>query len=228
VKKPEIRERVVNEILANIDVDLAARVALALGLPKPKAGKKAGKPDPATSPALSLLNRAQPGIKTRKIALLAAPGADAATLKTVRDALAKEGATALVVAPTLAPIDGVVPDATIAGMPSVMFDAVFVTGGETASQTLAQSGDARHFVAEAFRHLKALAAIDTGRLLLAAAVARAGGRRGARRRIGPQGRAEGVYRGGRPASYLDARGAGGIGAGMMAAGARQQRQARRR
>ncbi|WP_321890986.1 catalase HPII [Paraburkholderia tropica] len=169
VKKPEIRERVVNEILANIDADLAARVALALGLPKPKTGKKAGKPNPATSPALSLLNRAQPGIKTRKIALLAAPGADAATLKTVRDALAKEGATALVVAPTLAPIDGVVPDATIAGMPSVMFDAVFVTGGETASQTLAQSGDARHFVAEAFRHLKALAAIDTGRLLLAAA-----------------------------------------------------------
>ncbi|MEK6290463.1 MAG: catalase HPII [Paraburkholderia tropica] len=169
VTKPEIRERVVNEILANIDVDLAARVALALGMPKAKAGKKQSKPDPAVSPALSLLNRVKPGIKTRKIALLAAPGADAATITAVRDALAKEGATALIVAPTLAPIDGLVPDATIAGMPSVMFDAVFVTGGEVASQTLAQSGDARHFVAEAFRHLKALAAIDTGRLLLAAA-----------------------------------------------------------
>ncbi|WP_321784042.1 catalase HPII [Paraburkholderia sp. J94] len=169
VTKPEIRERTVNAILANIDADLAARVALALGLPKAKTGAKPGKPNPAASPALSLLNRVKPGIKTRKIALLAAPGADAATLKTVRDALAKEGATALIVAPTLAPIDGLVPDATLAGMPSVMFDAVFVTGGEIASQTLVQSGDARHFVAEAFRHLKALAAIDTGRLLLGAA-----------------------------------------------------------
>jgi catalase len=169
VTKPEIREREVNEILANIDADLAASVAQALGLPKPKAGGKPGKPKTASSPALSLLNRVQPGIKTRKIALLTAPGADANTLKKLRDAFAKEGATALVVAPTLAPIGDVTPDAAVTGMPSVMFDAVFIPGGEKATETLTQSGDARHFVLEAFKHLKAIGAVDTGRLVLAAA-----------------------------------------------------------
>ncbi|MBN3852337.1 catalase HPII [Paraburkholderia sp. Ac-20340] len=169
VKRTEIRERVVNEILVNIDADLAAQVAKALGLSKPKAGRKPGKPHPASSPALSLLNRVKPGIATRKIALLSAPGADGATLKQLRDAFAKEGATALLIAPTLEPIDGLAPDATLAGMPSVMFDAVFIPGGEKAAQALVQSGDARHFVNEAFKHLKAIAAVDTGRLLLAAA-----------------------------------------------------------
>ncbi|HEV3427023.1 MAG TPA: catalase HPII [Paraburkholderia sp.] len=169
VKRMEIRERVVNEILANIDADLAAQVATALGLPKPKTGSKLGKPQPAASPALSLLNCAKPGIATRKIALLSAPGGDAAMLKQLRDAFAKEGASALLIAPTLEPIDGLVPDATLAGMPSVMFDAVFVPGGEKAAQALAQLGDARHFINEAFKHLKAIGAVDTGRLLLTAA-----------------------------------------------------------
>ncbi|WP_322057313.1 catalase HPII [Paraburkholderia sp. J63] len=169
VTKPAIRERTVNEILANIDADLAATVAQALGLPAPKAGSKPGKPQPADSPALSLLNRVKPGIATRKIALLSAPGGDGAMIRQLRDAFAKEGASALLVAPTLEAIDGLVPDATIAGMPSVMFDAVFVPGGEEAAQTLVQSGDARHFVSEAFKHLKAIGAVDTGRLLLSAA-----------------------------------------------------------
>ncbi|MCG5076061.1 catalase HPII [Paraburkholderia tagetis] len=178
VTKPEIRERVVNEILANIDADLAARVAKALGMPAPKPGSKAGNAgsagkagnaQPPASPALSLLNRVKPGIATRKIALLSAPGGDGAMIRQLRDEFEKAGAKALLVAPTFEAIDGLVPDATIAGMPSVMFDAVFVPGGEQAAQTLAKSGDARHFVSEAFKHLKALGAVDTGRLLLSAA-----------------------------------------------------------
>lgn len=169
VTQPAIRERTVNEILANIDAGLAAGVAEALGLPKPKAGSKPGKPQPASSPALSLLNRVIPGLKTRKIALLTAPGGDEAMLGKLRDAFAKEGAAALVIAPSLAPIGSIVPDATIAGMPSVMFDAVFVAGGEAAAKTLAQSGDARHFVLEAFKHLKAIGAAGAGRDVLAAA-----------------------------------------------------------
>ncbi|MEX3980208.1 catalase HPII [Paraburkholderia sp. EG287A] len=169
VTKPEIRERQVNAILANIDADLASSVAQALGLPKPKAGAKPGKPRTASSPSLSLLNRVQPGIKARKIALLTAPGADPAMLTRLRDAFALEGATALVIAPTLAPIGDIAPDATVTGMPSVMFDAVFVPGGEKATEALTQSGDARHFVLEAFKHLKAIGAVDTGRLVLSAA-----------------------------------------------------------
>ncbi|MGF6703131.1 catalase [Paraburkholderia sp. MM5496-R1] len=168
VTKPEIRARQVNEILANFDADLAAKVAEGLGLPAPKKGtaKLVG---PKTSPALSLLNRVKPGIKTRKIALLAAPGSDGAAIKQLQQALTGEGATPMLIAPTLAEIDGLAPDATIAGLPSVMFDAVIVIGGEKGAKALSQSGDARHFVLEAFKHLKAIAALGAGRDLLAAA-----------------------------------------------------------
>jgi catalase len=170
VTKPEVRARVVNEILANFAPDLAAEVAEGLGLPKPKQGKSpvdASKIKP--SPALSLLNRVKPGIKTCKIALLAAPGSDGANLKALQKALRDEGATSLVVAPTLAEIDGVQPDASIAGMPSIMFDGVVVCGGEAGAKALAQSGDARHFVLEAFKHLKAIGAVGAGRDVLKAA-----------------------------------------------------------
>jgi catalase len=170
VKKPEIRARVVNQILANIDAALAAKVAEALGLPRPKPGSKPGKPDPGTSPALSLLNRVKPGIKTRKIALLAAPGADVAALRQVRDSLENEGAAAWVIAPSLAAIGDVVPHATLAGMPSIMFDAVFVVPGKDSAQTLSNNGDARHFVLEAFRHLKAIGAVGSGRDMLKASL----------------------------------------------------------
>jgi catalase len=75
----------------------------------------------------------------------------------------------LLIAPTLAPIDGMNPDATISGMPSIMFDGVVVVGGAQGTKALAQSGDARHFVLEAFRHLKAIAATGAGKDVLSAA-----------------------------------------------------------
>ncbi|AMV44984.1 catalase HPII [Paraburkholderia caribensis] len=167
VTRPEIRARVVNEILANFDAGLAATVAEGLGLPKPGKGARAvGKQKP--SAALSLLNRGVSGIKTRKIAVLAAPGSDGAAIKSVQAALKSQGATPLLVAPTLAPIDGMNPDATISGMPSIMFDGVVVVGGAQGAKALAQSGDARHFVLEAFRHLKAIAATGAGKDVLSA------------------------------------------------------------
>lgn len=42
------------------------------------------------------------------------------------------------------------PDATIAGMPSVMYDAASLPGGEKATEALTRSGDALHFVLKAF------------------------------------------------------------------------------
>jgi catalase len=168
VTRPEIRARVVNEILANYDLDLAKKVAEGLGLPAPKKGAKAVSRQ-QSSPALSLLNRVKPGIKTRKVALLAAPGVDETAFKALRKKLEDEGSAPLLIAPTLAPVAGAHPDATIAGMPSIMFDAVIVCGGEASAKTLAQSGDARHFVLEAFKHLKAIAALGAGREVLKAA-----------------------------------------------------------
>jgi catalase len=59
-------------------------------------------------------------------------------------------------------------------MPSVAFDAVFVPSGADSVKALAASGDAMHFVAEAFKHAKALGAVADGADVLAAAGVPAG------------------------------------------------------
>ena len=79
VTKPEIRARVVNEILANFDAGLAAEVAKGSVCRRRRRARRGSAS--RRSPALSLLNRAKPGIKTCKIALLAAPGSDAAAIR---------------------------------------------------------------------------------------------------------------------------------------------------
>jgi catalase len=45
---------------------------------------------------------------------------------------------------------------------SVMYDAVYVPGGKQSVDTLKQQGDAIHFINEAFRHCKAIAASSEG------------------------------------------------------------------
>ncbi|WP_010110728.1 DJ-1/PfpI family protein, partial [Burkholderia oklahomensis] len=107
--------------------------------------------------------------RARKVALIATPGADTRLIERVRRALTDARAVPVLVAPTLAPVGGLEPHATLVGMPSVMFDAVFICGGDGDGRDLVHSSDARHFVQEAFKHLKAIAAIGSGRQLLGAA-----------------------------------------------------------
>src|SRR5471032_234090 len=172
VERKFIRERQLG-ILANIDSELCARVAENLGLPAPKASASAeelGKSSLAESPALSIVAKTKPSVKTRKVAILAAKGADVATIKAIKDALAAEGAHAKVVAPQLGTLgDGVEVDATILGLPSIMFDGVVVAGGVASAKLLSESGDARHFLRESFKHLKAIGAVGDGEDVLAAA-----------------------------------------------------------
>jgi catalase len=172
VERKFIRERQLG-ILANIDSELCARVADNLGLPAPKASASAaelGKSSLAASPALSIVAKAKPSVKTRKVAILAAKGADVATIKAIKEALAAEGAHAKVISPQLGTLgDGVEVDATILALPSIMFDGVVVAGGAASAKLLSESGDARHFVLESFKHLKAIGAVGDGEDVLAAA-----------------------------------------------------------
>ncbi|HYF41669.1 MAG TPA: DJ-1/PfpI family protein, partial [Ramlibacter sp.] len=57
-------------------------------------------------------------------------------------------------------------DHTFQAMPSVMFDAVLVPGGASSAQALARSGDAVHFLLEAYRHCKPVCVIGEGVELL--------------------------------------------------------------
>ncbi|WP_272867603.1 catalase HPII [Stutzerimonas stutzeri] len=173
VERVFIRERQVNEILANIDLELARRVAENLGLPAPAAPTVAAKvPTPQSSPALSLMNHAPGNIKSRKIAILVANGVDGAAIDTFKAKLTEQGALAKIIGPSPAPVkttDGkMLPvDAAMDGMPSVMFDAVFVPGGADAAAAMAKSGEAKHYLLEAYKHLKPIVVLGAARPLLA-------------------------------------------------------------
>ncbi len=189
VERVEIRERVLGR-LANVDADLTARVAAQIGLAAPKASKvdgplrrRNGKPAQRieSSPALSIIANAGEGsAKGRKVAILVADGVDGPAVAAMKAALKKAGVTGLVLADhlgTVASTDGepVAVDHTIVTMPSIAFDAVYVPGGVDSARALAASGDAVHYVAEAYKHVKPIAAAADGAdLLRQAGIVRAG------------------------------------------------------
>ncbi len=95
-------------------------------------------------------------------------------------ALAAEGAKGVLVAPRLGALkadngDSYTAQFSILTAASVLFDAVYVPGGEHATEWLAEA-DAIEFVKDAFKHCKAVAATGEGVQLLEAAHIPIGGR----------------------------------------------------
>ncbi len=188
VETPAIRERYLT-VLANVDESLTAAVSKALGVQAPKAPANGSKANGSKtngsgavlgidiSPALSMVQG--PGsIATRKVAFLAADGVDAAAIDAMRSALTAEGVVVDVLATHLGMLKAangasVQVDHTLVTQPSVAYDAVFVPGGAQSITTLQADGDAVHFVAEAFKHAKAIAATNEGEELLREAGVRA-------------------------------------------------------
>ncbi|MES2188267.1 MAG: catalase [Pseudomonadota bacterium] len=181
VTVPAVRQRMVNN-LAHVDARLAKRVSTLLGIEAPDAKAAAGQAGfrkvqveqlLEASPALSMAPRPEKlGIHTRKVAILAADGVDVVSLRPVQQALVEAGALCTIVAPHLGAIATaggrrLDVDATLVGMPSVMFDAVLVAGGKDSADALKGIGDAVHFVLEAYKHCKPVCAIGEGVVLLA-------------------------------------------------------------
>jgi catalase len=178
VEEPAIRKRMVDN-LAHVDEKLARRVAEALGIDAPDAKAAAGRAGFRAlriamqldeSPALGMAV-SDGSAKTRKVAILAADGVDSASLKPIREAIEKAGARCTVVGLQLGTVASASKrqldvDATFANMPSVMFDAVLVPAGAQGAEALSRSGDAVHFVLEAYRHCKAICAVGEGARLL--------------------------------------------------------------
>jgi catalase len=154
VERRDIRERVLGE-LAHVDGELTARVAANLGLEAPpEAEPNHGR----SSPALSQANQpTEP--TTRKVAILAGDGVDAAGVEQVKERLTSAGA----ICEVLAARDGDGVDRRLATMSSVLYDAVAVAGGAGA---LAGDGDAVHWVLEAYKHCKPVGAWGDGAQLL--------------------------------------------------------------
>lgn len=165
VTRPYIRERIVEQVLPNVSLDLAKAVAQSHGLPvptKPTASAESlGKCSLAKAPSLSLMARPSQGIKYRQVAVLIANGIDDKQLESVKARLDKEGAMPMLIAPSMAPVitlggASITPDATLEGQPSVTMDAVIVVGGAESARTLAKSGQGRYYLQEAYKHLKVI------------------------------------------------------------------------
>jgi catalase len=190
VQTPAIRERMIG-ILSQIDKGLAHEVAYGLGLQVPPAPQQPinhsvpADGDPAAyqpvsqalplskSPLLSMAQSAKNTIKTRKIAFLLADGVDEANVQTMRKALLAEGAVVELIAPRLGKIvasnnTGLSADKSLLTAASVLYDAVYVPGGANGIAMLAFEANAIHFLNEAFKHCKAIAADDGALPLLAA------------------------------------------------------------
>jgi catalase len=193
VETKAIRRRMV-DILTNVDVDLATRVAAGLGLTVDDvdtANKRlhadwdkygvTSKPygaratyEGVLAPELSMAETVKDTIKTRKIAVLVADGVAGEDVDAFKAALTAEGAIVEVIAPTLGLVsrtDGktIEPDRALPTVMSVLYDAVVIPGGPLGSSALEGEGAAVHFVTEAFAHHKAIAAIGAGVDLLLAA-----------------------------------------------------------
>jgi catalase len=196
VQTVAIRERMVLH-LAQVDASLADAVARGLGVAVPaKAPPPPNLSVPAdgnaadrqhrdltdrdqVSPALSMTTYVPGPIATRKVAVMVAEAFDAAGVAALVNALAKQGAAAHLIAPELGDIkadDGATftPKFSILTASSVLFDAVFVAGGEQAGRWT-QEADAIEFVKDAFKHCKTIGASGEGVGLLEAARIPVGG-----------------------------------------------------
>ena len=105
-------------------------------------------------------------IATRKIAILAADGVDGKSLSKVKDELVAQGAIVHIIAPKLGTIlseedQQINVDESFLTAASVLYDAVYLPGGTNSSATLEAEANAVHFLNEAFKHCKAIAADAT-------------------------------------------------------------------
>jgi catalase len=168
VETMSIREGVV-EHLNRVDHELAVQVAEGIGVLPPAS---AGTPNHGrSSPALSQANAPKDSITARKVAILVADGVESADVASVGEALVDAGA----ICEVLAAKDGAVRAANggqvevtkaMPTMASVLYDAVLIPGGPDSVRALKADGLAVHFVAEAFKHGKAIGAVDAGIELL--------------------------------------------------------------
>ncbi|WP_413816692.1 catalase [Piscinibacter gummiphilus] len=178
VQTPAVRERVLS-VLANVDTELATRVAEGLGMPVPPPQPKAlpidVKPEVEKSPALSLLSRpGEAGIKGRRVALLVADGVEDVRLRTVHKVLAAAGAAPRFVGVRLGVVtplsqEPLHVEVSLEAAPSVTWDAVVLPDGEQAALSLAEQGQVVEFVKDQYRHCKPMLVLGHASAIVAKA-----------------------------------------------------------
>ena len=171
---PAIRQRVLAS-LRNVSETLAAQVAAGLGMdlpdPLPKAAAVVAEPEVTLSPALSLMARpGDGGIRTRKVAILVAGGAQDSVLA-VHSALVDAGAVPRFIGPRIGAFktaggEVLEADASLENEPGFLFDALVLPDGEAAIQTLLEDGNTLAFVQDQYRHCKPLLFLGASHALM--------------------------------------------------------------
>ena len=187
-KEKAIQERML-WLINQIDYELAEKVADNLGLKVPKniekpinqaigADANPDKHEPTKkknylekSPALSQTKSKFDTIATRQIAVLAADGFNETHYKSLADAVEKEGAHLKIIAPhggTITGDSGKTYDVheSIMTTESVLYDAVYIPGGEASINWIKKIKKYTKFINEAFKHCKAIAIQDEAEELL--------------------------------------------------------------
>lgn len=164
VKSKEVRQQVVN-MFANVDVDMAMQIANNIGANPPKIENKPM--NNKKSPALSMANTVK-SIKTRKLAVILADGFNDEITDNLKK-LKEEGVKVEIIGSKLGKIKSMnnkemEVDETFQTGPSVVFDAVYVVGGNTVDKKFDK--DAINYIKEAYMHYKAIGASFEGKKLL--------------------------------------------------------------
>lgn len=177
VTPDDVRSRIL-AILRQVDVQLADRVGENLNMEPPaqldpltirfardnhaEYPVTAPEPEITKSAALSMqLQKGEGTIVSRKIACLVADGTRESSVMDMKEALAKEGATLVLVAPKVGRLtyengETVNVAHSLLTDASVLYDGIFVAGGNR-TEELEKHPDFRHFINEGFRHCKAIA-----------------------------------------------------------------------
>jgi catalase len=162
VETPVIRSRMLGH-LALVEETLAQAVAAATGMEGQRAEITPYQApiDLEPSPALSLVGKAMPLLKGRKVGALVTDGADGDRLQALRAALEEEGAELATVAPKIGGVrlksgKDLAADMALSGAPSVFFDAVAIFASADGIKPLLKNSAAVDWVRDAFGHLKVI------------------------------------------------------------------------
>lgn len=170
VSTPEIRERMVSNLM-QVDATLATRVAAGLGITLPVPASLSGANTQSIEPSLSMAHSRKDIIVGRCVAVLVAHGFERGRLTAVSGALVAGGARLKIIASCLGEVrcsqgQPLQVDNSLATVGSVMFDAVYIPGGQRSVEALCNDANAVLFVKEAYKHGKTIAASNEGGMLI--------------------------------------------------------------
>ena len=170
----QIAEKLANGVADNLGIEIPKKLdspinhGVPAGADMKKYESKPKKTDGLKKDkSLSMADTVKDTIQTRQIAFLVADGFNADDVNTMKKSLEKDGAVVKIIgmkSSTVKDANGkeMNVDQALRTVASVLFDAVYIPGGEKSAAALADEPDAIEFVNEAFRHCKAIAASGEG------------------------------------------------------------------